>query len=104
MEFIDANNDRFLAEYGAYKEKLKSLKVVVTDDEDKEPISKEELADAYATLKEMIPLMDYDAVSMVVDGLMEYKLPDEDAIKIYDLSKMLKIFDWDAMEEWIKNA
>ncbi len=104
IAFIDANNDIFLAEYEAYKEKLKSLKVVVSDDEDKELIPADELEDAYATLKEMIPLMDYDAVSMVVDGLMEYKLPDEDAIKIYDLSKMLKIFDWDAMEEWIKNV
>ncbi len=103
LEFIDENADKFLAQYESFKEKLKGLKVVSTDaDDNKEPIPESELQDAYAALKEVIPMMDYDAVSMIVDGLMEYKLPDEDAEKIYDLSKMLKVFDWDGMEEWLE--
>ncbi len=103
VEFIDANNDRFLAEYNEYKDKLRALKgVVVADEEGKEPIPAEDLRDAYAALKEMIPQMDYDSVSMIIDGLMEYKLPEEDAIRIYDLSKLLKVFDWDGMEEWLE--
>ena len=103
LEFIDENADKFLAQYESFKEKLKGLKVVSTDvDDNNEPIPESELQDAYAALKEVIPMMDYDAVSMIVDGLMEYKLPDEDAEKIYDLSKMLKVFDWDGMEEWLE--
>ena len=104
VEFIEANTERFLVDYNEYKDKLRALKGVMTDDDGKEPIPEEELQDAYAALKEVIPLMDYDAVQMILDGLMEYKLPEEDTIKIYDLSKMLKVFDWDAMEKWLENS
>ena len=104
IEFIEANTERFLLAYNEYKEKLRALKGVMTDDDGKEPIPEEELKDAYAALREVIPLMDYDAVQMILDGLMEYKLPEEDTIRIYDLSKMLKVFDWDAMEEWLEHS
>lgn len=103
VEFIDANNADFLEGYNEYKEKLKALKGVRADDDNKEPVPEDMLRDAYSALAELIPQMDYDAVSMIVDGLMEYKLPEEDSIRIYDLSKMLKVFDWDAMEEWLEN-
>ncbi|MBR5637607.1 MAG: response regulator, partial [Pseudobutyrivibrio sp.] len=102
LDYINGYNDQLIKEYNSFKEKLKALKGVVSDDEGKEPISEDELRDAYEALKEMIPQMDYDAVQMIVDGLMEYKLPEEDAARIYDLSKLLKVFDWDGMEEWLK--
>jgi len=104
IEYIDGHNHEFLQGYLEFKEKLKGIKGAMAADEDKEPISEDELADAYEALKEVIPQMDFDAVQMIVDGLLEYKLPEKDTERIYDLSKMLKIFDWDAMEEWLKEC
>ena len=46
----------------------------------------------------MIPQMDYDAVEMILGQLKEYKLPKEDKDKMTELSKMLKVFDWEGME------
>lgn len=104
IEYIHGHNHDFLEQYEQYKEKLKALKAIKVDEEGKEPIPEDELEGAYEALKEVIPQMDYDAVQMVIDGLMEYKLPEKDAEKIYDLTKMLKVFDWDAMEEWLKDC
>ncbi|WP_176754481.1 hybrid sensor histidine kinase/response regulator [Pseudobutyrivibrio sp. 49] len=103
VEFIDANNAAFIEQYNEFKDKLKAINGVMADDDGKEPVPEDMLSDAYNALAEVIPQMDFDAVSMILDGLMEYKLPEEDAIRIYDLSKMLKVFDWDAMEEWLEN-
>ena len=71
------------------------------DDEGKEPIPEDELKDAYAALKEIIPQMDYDSVEMIIDDLKKYKLPEEDKAKIDRLAMLLKTFDWDKMEELI---
>ena len=72
------------------------------DDLSKEPISKEDLKDAYSALKEVIPEMDYDSVEMILEQLKEYRLPKEDADKMFNLERMLKNFQWDEMEEMIK--
>ena len=42
--------------------------------------------------------MDYDSVELILNQLKEYKLPKEDKEKMTQLGKMLKSFDWDAME------
>ncbi|SDB50917.1 Signal transduction histidine kinase [Pseudobutyrivibrio sp. YE44] len=103
IEFIDANNDALLTEYLKYKDKLARIKGAKSDDSDKEPIDEAELKDAYEALKEVIPQMDYDAVEMIVGQLLEYKLPVKDADRINELSRLLKSFDWDAMDEWLAN-
>jgi len=46
--------------------------------------------------------MDYDSVEMVLEGLKEYKLPEEDDRIIKELAGMLKVLDWDGMENLIK--
>ncbi len=45
--------------------------------------------------------MDYDAVEMILGQLNEDKLPKEEKEKVAQLSKMLKVFDWEGMEELI---
>ena len=47
--------------------------------------------------------MDNDSVEMILDQVSEYKLPEEDAAKFKELSKMLKVFDWDGMEALLGN-
>ena len=85
-------------DYYAFKEKLKHIEEGAEDSSNKEPIPEDELREAYAALKDMIPQMDYDAVEMIVEQLKEYKLPAEDSEIISKIEKLLRSFDWDEME------
>ena len=99
-DFIDDNAGKLLSDYEAYKEKLAALHYDA-DNSDKEMISDEDLRQAYQALSDVIPQMDYDAVEMILEQLSEYALPREDDQKIQELTKMLRLFDWDGMEKLI---
>ncbi|WP_051212925.1 two-component regulator propeller domain-containing protein [Butyrivibrio fibrisolvens] len=102
MEYIDRYTDELLDRYLEFEDKLSRLSESEKDDDsDKEAISEEELKDAYEALKDVIPQMDYDSVELILNQLKEYKLPKEDKEKMTQLGKMLKSFDWDAMESLI---
>jgi CheY-like chemotaxis protein len=99
MEYIDRYTDELLDRYLEFEDKLSRLSESdKEDDSDKEAISEEELKDAYEALRDVIPQMDYDSVELILNQLKEYKLPKEDKEKMTQLGKMLKSFDWDAME------
>ena len=98
-EFIQENTDIMLKMYRGYKDKLERLnhsKEVIG--EEKPLIDEAELKDAYEALKEVISMMDYDAVEMIIGQLKEYKLPDDDKDKVQKIEKLLKVFDWDGLE------
>ncbi len=101
MAFIDANTEKLLSDYRAYRQKLSRLADGSAAESNKQPIPEDELRDAYSALKEVVPQMDYDSVEMVIGQLKEYELPPDDAEKIDALEKMLRTFDWDQMEELI---
>jgi len=103
LDYIDANTDPLLRKYREYKEKLQRLSEKKEDDE-RELISREELEDAYAALREFIPGMDYDAVEMVLSQVEEFRLPAEDSIVLEELKKKLKVLDWDGMEELLRTV
>lgn len=100
-EFINANTRRFLEDYRAYKQKLSGLDEMnkPSENDDRPAIPEDELNDAYNTLKEYIPQMDYDSVELIIKDLDKYKLPEKDREKIDRLSKLLRSFDWDEMEK-----
>ncbi len=100
LEFINANNERFLSDYRSFKEKFAPLQKEESD-EGKEEIPEEELKEAYGALREVIPMMDIDAVEMILEQLREYKLPEADAARIKKLTELSKKLDWDAMEALI---
>ena len=97
-DYIAAHTDELLSEYKGFKSKLEQIKKP-SETQDRPPVPPDELKDAYAALKEVIPQMDYDAVEMILGQLKEYRLPDEDKQKVEKLEKLLKLFDWDSMEE-----
>lgn len=101
-DFIDDNAGKLLSDYEAYKEKLARLHYDA-DRSDKKQISDEDLREAYQALSDVIPQMDYDAVEMILEQLDEYALPKEDDRKIQELTKMLRLFDWDGMEKLIQS-
>ncbi|MBR1861111.1 MAG: response regulator [Lachnospiraceae bacterium] len=101
MDFIDANTEKLLTDYAAFKKKLERIEKESGDDE-KEPVPEDTLKDAYEALGDIISQMDYDSVEMILGELKEYRLPDEDGEFFKELEKKLKSFDWDGMEEMIR--
>ena len=100
--FIDANTEKIINDYIAYKDKLAGIDD--EDDEGKEPIGDEDLRSAYEALKEYCGSMDYDSAEEVLKELKNYKLPKEDAERVKELNLLLKKLDWDTMEEIIGKA
>ena len=70
----------------------------IRQDESLEMISYEDLQDAYGAIRDSISQMDYDAIEMILGQMKEYRLPEDAAKKLNKLGKLLKTFDWDAME------
>ncbi|MCR5702733.1 MAG: response regulator [Lachnospiraceae bacterium] len=103
IDFIKENTKKLLSDFRGFKQKLSKI---VKDDnaDDKEMIPEEELNEAYAALKEVIPQMDYDSVEMIIGQVKEYRLPEEDKDTFDKFESMLKSFNWDGMEELIKKV
>ncbi len=105
MEFINNSTAKLLSDYRAFKDILSRLQKEPSGSESNlQMIDPDELKDAYTALKELIEQMDYDGVEMVIGQLEEYKLPEEDANRISEITKLLKIFDWDGMEKKISEV
>ena len=102
-KYISDNAEGLIEKCRGYKEVFARLQPPeeVEDDSDKEPVPEGELEDAYNALREVVPQMDYDSVEMILDQLGQYRLPDKDKEIMSQLSKLLKTFDWDKMEELI---
>ncbi|MBQ7557626.1 MAG: response regulator, partial [Lachnospiraceae bacterium] len=97
---IDRDTEGMLKLYRAYGEKLKKLKLEEdSGDDDRKDIPEDELKEAYKTLREVVPQMDYDSVEMILEQLKGYRLPDEDRDKMQKLEKLLKLVKWEEMEE-----
>ena len=97
--FIAANIEDFLSLFRSYSNKLsgymaeKQRLAAI-----KKPITKEELADAYAALREVCPTMDYSAVEMILEELSAYQLPDEDQKTITEFKKHFHRLEWEEMQ------
>ncbi len=100
IDYIDDNAPRLLMQYEEFIEKLDKLHEDPAD-ADKEIISADEIKGAYSALADVIPQMDYDSVEMILEQLKEYALPQKDEKNFKEFEKMLKVFDWDGMEELI---
>lgn len=102
MDFINSHNTPFIMEYESFKEILSRLNPEEEDDDEgKEPISEDELNEAYQALSDSVPQMDYDTVETILQELSQFKLPDDARKNIKRFSELLKTFDWDGMEELI---
>ena len=53
-------------------------------------------------MREVVPQMDYDSVEMILEQLETYQLPADELETMRKLEKMLRAFEWDAMEELLK--
>ena len=98
--YIAVENPALLDMYRSFKGRLQRIKSD-SDKSGKEAIPDAELKEAYEALYEVIPQMDFDAVSMILDQLDDYKLPDKDAENMKKIRELLKVFDWTMLEQLI---
>ena len=100
LAFIAANIEDFLSLFRSYCQKLEGYMIEKQRlAAVKKPITKEELADAYAALREVCPAMDYSAVEMILEELSAYQLPDEDQKTITEFKKHFHKLEWDEMQQ-----
>ena len=100
-EFIIENGEKLLDTHRAFSDKLSKLgegKV-----EEKPAVNQDELKDAYKALREVIPEMDYDSAEMIIEQVLEFKLPEKDAEVFGKLKTYLKALNWDEMEKLIQD-
>ncbi len=104
MAVIDEKTRPLLDMLASFKEKLAPIETMGEasgNSADKPEISPDEMENAYSAMREFVPEMDYDAVERVLSELNEYTLPLKDRQKVKELEKLLRCFDWDAMESML---
>ena len=95
METLAANIDRLIADYRRLAGKLAPLAGDAANEEDLPVISSENLAQAYAAIREFYAALDYDSASYVIESLSGYRIPDSEKERCEKLKKAAFNFDYD---------
>ena len=104
IAFISSHHNELLAMYRSFKQKLSRMNSHESaDDTSKESISSEDLKNAYEALKETAEQMDYDSAELILSQLDKYDLPSADNETFVEISKALKAFDWDKVDELLSS-
>ena len=104
IAFISSHHNELLAMYRSFKQKLSRMNSHESaDDTSKESISSEDLKNAYEALKETAEQMDYDSAELILSQLDKYDLPSADNETFAEISKALKAFDWDKVDELLSS-
>ena len=104
--FIKIHHNPTLRLYRSYKEKLAALKAkddAGKDESMKEPISGEDLSEAFEGILELIESIDYETADELIRSLDDYVIPDESKDKYMQLKKYAAAFDWNAAAELLKS-
>lgn len=104
VDVISDGIDRLLFEYRLYLEKLEKIEKSEGSSEesteaDVPEMSGEEINDAIEALKELVQQMEYDGSEMIINQVLESKLPEAEENRFKQLHAALKKFDWDTMEQ-----
>ena len=70
-----------------------------SDSSAKSPISAEELADAWESLKEVVQSFDYDSLNYILDELSGYELPEQDAETVQSIQVAAINLDWERIHK-----
>ncbi|MCR5415172.1 MAG: response regulator [Pseudobutyrivibrio sp.] len=107
LELITKNTDAVISEYQELYDKFHTMYVedvtVVEDAKDDRPLLDDgTFEDAFEALNELINQMDYDGVEMVLNGLEDFKMSSDKQSFIDKMKMSHKTFNWDEMEDLIK--
>ncbi|MCR4744156.1 MAG: response regulator, partial [Lachnospiraceae bacterium] len=104
--YIKIHHASTLELYRSYKEKLAALNDDSDNEEneaDKDPISEEDLAEAFDGILELIESIDYETAEELIKSLDNYSIPDNSKDKYLQLKKYASAFDWNAAAELLKS-
>jgi len=105
-DVIRKDCDRLLKEYRSFGEILARLKQTTDEEKDAKAsaplLPEDELKSAYIALEELTEQMDYDGAMMVLEQIREYSLSDEDDRHFAEVEAALRRFDWDRLEELVR--
>lgn len=104
LDYIRAHTDEMLSFYRSIEEMLDPLFEEETPDAKKtvkgsgEPISQQELTDAYLTIRECLDFYDYNSISLILDSLEEYTLSAEEQAEVLQMRDALAVINREALE------
>ncbi len=93
IDFIREKNASLLMHYRRYKEIL--CKIGEDKDDSREEAPEDMMKDAFAAMKEFVPMMDYDSMEMVLSSLKEYRIPDAYRETVDRIEIKLKELKWE---------
>jgi signal transduction histidine kinase/FixJ family two-component response regulator len=94
---IEEKTPELLALYRSYEEKLSPLKE--KNEAEKPLISEDELAEAYAGLKEFVDAFDFDSADRIMEMLSGYEIPDTEVDRYDKIKKCMAAVDRDGVLE-----
>ena len=88
---------KLLADYRLLSEKLSALFDVEPEDDDRDEIAVEALAEAYAGIREYVDAFDFDSADSIMEMLEGYRIPDEEKEKYKRIKDMVMRLDHDGL-------
>ena len=104
IDVIKEKTGELLELYRSYSNKLSDISSISLDGIKLRPLaSREIIDDAYRALREVAPMMDYDSVEMIIEGLKKYKLPEDEKERIEKIEYYLKKLDWESIQDLLND-
>ncbi len=104
IDVIKEKTGELLELYRSYSNKLSDIGSISLDGIKLRPLASMEIIDdAYRALREVAPMMDYDSVEMIIEGLKEYKLPEDEKERIEKIEYYLKKLDWESIQDLLND-
>ena len=85
--------------YRSFRQGLAPLLPQEEDNDDKPPISEEDLAEAWQAMGEIVASFDYDSLGYMLEELSSYRLPVAEARKLKDVKDAARLPDWEKLTE-----
>lgn len=103
-DLIKEKTKELLELYRSYSNKLSDIGSISLDGMKPRPLAGREIIDdAYRALREVAPMMDYDSVEMIIDGLKKYRLPEGEKERVERIEDYLKNLDWEHIQDLLND-
>ncbi len=97
IKLLEAETDALIADYRSLGSALAPL-VKQEQADDLPEMPEEKLREAYAAIRELSEMFDYDSVTFIMDSLSEYRVPEEERERYETLKKAVSKPDWDMIK------
>ena len=106
LNVISNYHTELLNLYSIIKYSLDSIPEIAgieEESESKQPITPNQLKDAYNSIIEVSQILDFDTLTFILDSLKNYSLPSEDKKTIGTISELAYKLKWDEVIKTVEN-